>query len=70
MDAASGGKEVFAFTPSPSDPFLSVSMAYYYRYDKNDASTWRVKANTDYWLEVRSYNRVHRMTYPIRFSGM
>ena len=70
MDAASGGKEVFAFTPSPSDPFLSISMAYYYRYDKNDANTWRVKANTDYWLEVRSYNRVHRMAYPIRFSGM
>lgn len=70
MDAASGGKEVLAFTVSQSDYSLSTSMHYYYRYDKNDATTWRVKTNTDYWLEVRSYNRVHRMTYPVRFSGI
>jgi hypothetical protein len=70
MDAASGGKEVFTFNVSLSDYFYSTSMYYYYRYDKNDAKTWLVKANTDYWLEVRSYNRVHRMTYPIRFSGI
>jgi hypothetical protein len=70
MDAASGGKEVFTFNVSQSDYFYSTSMYYYYRYDKNDAKTWLVKANTDYWLEVRSYNRVHRMTYPIRFSGI
>jgi len=70
MDAASGGNEVFAFTPGTSDFPLSTSMYYYYRYDKNDAKTWRVKPGTDYWLEVRSYNRIHRMTYPVRFSGM
>lgn len=70
MDAASGGKEVLAFTPSQSAYFLSISMEYYYRYDKNDVNTQRVKANTNYWLEVRSYNRVHRMTYPVRFSGI
>lgn len=70
MDAPGGGKEVFAFNVSQSDYFYSTSMYYYYRYDKNDAKTWLVKANTDYWLEVRSYNRVHRMTYPIRFSGI
>jgi hypothetical protein len=70
MDAASGGNEVFKATPNTADFPLSTYMYYYYRYDKNDASSWRVKANTDYWLEVRSYNRVHRMTYPIRFSGI
>lgn len=70
MDAASGGKEMLVFTANSSNYFYSTSMQYYYRYDKNDATTWRVKANTDYWLEVRSYNRVHRMTYPIRFTGI
>jgi len=70
MDAAGGGKEVLAFNVSQSDFFYSTSMYYYCRYDKNDAKTWLVKANTDYWLEVRSYNRIHRMTYPIRFSGI
>ena len=70
MDAASGGKKVLACILSPSQPPLSTYMYYYYRYDKDDASTWRIKANTDYWLEVRSYNRVHRMAYPIRFSGI
>jgi hypothetical protein len=70
MDAASGGKEVFTCTLSSSQPPLTTSMYYYYRYDKNDATTWRIKANTDYWFEVRSYNRVHRMSYPVRFSGI
>ncbi|HEX6431645.1 MAG TPA: hypothetical protein VF008_28335 [Niastella sp.] len=69
MDAASGGKEVFRGTPAAQTP-LSTYMYYYYRYDKNDANTWRIQPGTDYWLEVRSYNRVHRMTYPVRFSGI
>jgi hypothetical protein len=70
MDAASGGNEVLKASLSQSELPLSTYMYYSYRYDKNDASTWRVKAGTDYWLEVRSYNRKHRMTYPVRFSGM
>jgi hypothetical protein len=70
MDAASGGNEVLACMLSTSQFPLSTFMYYYYRYDKNDAGTWRIKANTDYWFEVRSYNRVHRMTYPVRFSGI
>lgn len=70
MDAASGGKEVLTCILSTSQPPLSTSMYYYYRYDKNDATTHRIKPNTDYWFEVRSYNRVHRMAYPVRFSGI
>lgn len=70
MDAATGGQEVFKAMYNTADFPLSTYMYYYYRYDKNDPSTWRVKANTDYWLEVRSYNRVHRMKYPVRFSGI
>lgn len=70
MDAASGGNEVLACILSTSQAPLSTYMYYYYRYDKNDAVTWRIKANTDYWFEVRSYNRVHRMSYPVRFSGI
>ncbi|MCS3797600.1 hypothetical protein [Niastella sp. OAS944] len=70
MDAASGGKEVLTCILSPSEAPLTTFMYYYYRYDKNDASTWRIKANTDYWFEVRSYNRIYRMTYPVRFSGI
>jgi hypothetical protein len=70
MDSASGGQEVFTATLSPSQAPLSTYMYYYYRYDKNDASTWRIQPGTDYWLEVRSYNRIHRMTYPVRFSGI
>jgi hypothetical protein len=70
MDAAAGGNEVFKAIPNTAQFPLSTYMYYYYRYDKNDAGTWRVKAGTDYWLEVRSYNRVHRMTYPVRFSGI
>jgi hypothetical protein len=70
MEAASGGNEVLTCTLSQSQFPLSTYMYYYYRYNKNDASTWRIKAGTDYWLEVRSYNRIHRMTYPVRFSGI
>jgi hypothetical protein len=70
MDAASGGKEVFTGTPASGQPPLSTYMYYYYRYDKNNAGTWRIQPGTDYWLEVRSYNRIHRMTYPVRFSGI
>lgn len=70
MDAASGGKEVLTFSPYTSGLLLSTNIGYLYQYNKNDASTWLIKSGTDYWLEVRSYNRVHRMTYPVRFSGI
>jgi hypothetical protein len=70
MDAASGGKEVLTATLATGQTPLSTFMYYYYRYDKNNASTWRIQPGTDYWLEVRSYNRIHRMTYPVRFSGI
>jgi hypothetical protein len=70
MDAASGGKEVFTGTLASGQTPLSTYMYYYYRYDKNNAGTWRIQPGTDYWLEVRSYNRIHRMSYPVRFSGI
>ena len=70
MDAASGGNEVLVFSPYTAGLLLSTNMGYLYQYNKNDPSAWLIRSGTDYWLEVRSYKRVHRMIYPVRFSGI